>query len=221
MAKDAWFQFEDISWLAVKKGDPARIVELLSLSGPVEASWNEGLSAVYDDYFNPKGDQMSRVYITPLVQGWRLVLGGWFGASSEDHLEGGQRSYRKIAAECRKLSTVFGQAGAFTLQWRMVWFSWILARDGRVYRQVVFEDGQFLTNRGRPTRVEARLRSEFEPEEALEKWAPDVGVVPAIAGEVSVDLWKLGKDARSVGQGFLAVTPWGQKHGIPERDLDD
>jgi hypothetical protein len=217
MAKDAWFQFEDISWLAVKKGDPARIVELLSLSGPVEASWNEGLSAVYDDYFNPKGDQMSRVYITPLVQGWRLVLGGWFGASSEDHLEGGQRSYRKIAAECRKLSTVFGQAGAFTLQWRMVWFSWILAREGKVVRQYVVEDEEVLVDSGRPAAAEAKARADSESEDEDGEWCGDGVDVVNVAQEFSVFPERLGAKTKGVGKGFLALTPWDRKRGVPVR----
>jgi hypothetical protein len=222
--RDHPIALDDISWLAVKRGKPEAILRALKLADPTPVTWQQGLNAVGGDYFEARPDwaELSRLFITPLVRGWRLVVGGWVAAGPMRRARDDRRnSWRRAAGYCRRLSREFGQAHAFTDQARMDWFSWILARDGRVYRQVVFEDGQFLTNRGRPTRVEARLRSEFEPEEALEKWAPDVGVVPAIAGEVSVDLWKLGKDARSVGQGFLAVTPWGQKHGIPERDLDD
>jgi hypothetical protein len=62
---------------------------------------------------------------------------------------------------------------------------------------------------------------EVVPEDWLERWAPDIGVVPAIAEEVSVNPRKFGKSTRSVGQGLLAVTPWGQKHGLSQRDLDN
>jgi hypothetical protein len=214
----------DISWLAVKRGKPEAIIRALALTDPMPVTWQQGLNAVGGDYFDVElgWAELSRVFITPLVQSWRLVIGGWVAAGPMQRAKDDQRnSWRRVAGFCRRLSQEFGQAHAFTDQARMDWFSWILARDGQVYRQVVFEDEQFLTNRGRRTLVEVRFRAEFVPEEWLEKWAPDVGVVPAIAGEVSVDPTKFNEGTRSVGQGFLAITPYGQKHGISQRDLDN
>jgi hypothetical protein len=223
MAKDHPIALDDISWLAVKRANPEGILRTLALTDLVPATWQQGLNAVGGDYFDgpPEWAELSRVFITPLVRGWRLVIGGWVGAGPMQRAGDDQRNnWRRVAAFCRRLSREYGQAHAFTDQARMDWFSWILARDGQVYRQVVFEDDQFLTNRGNPTATEARLRAEFVAEDEFEEWSPDVGVVPAIAAEVSVDPTKFGESTRSVGQGFLAVTRWGQKHGVPPRDLD-
>jgi hypothetical protein len=224
LVRDHPIPLDDISWLAVKRGKPEAIIRALRLADPRPVTWQQGLNAVGGDYFDVERDwaELSRVFITPLVGGWRLVVGGWVAAGPmPGDRDDPRNSWRRVAGFCRRLSQEFQQAHAFTDQARMDWFSWILARDGKVYRQVVFDDDEFLTNRGQPTSVEARFRAEFVPDEVLEKWAPDVGVVPAIAGEVSVDPTTFHEGTRSVGQGFLAVTPYGRKHGIPHRALDN
>jgi hypothetical protein len=224
MPKDHPLALDDISWLAVKRGQPEVILRILALSDPVPATWQQGLNAVGGDYFDgpPDWAELSRVFITPLVHGWRLVIGGWVAAGPMRRERDDQRnSWRRVAGYCRRLSREFAQAHAFTDQGRMDWFSWILARDGRVYRQMVFEDDQFLTNRGKPTRIEAQHRAAFVPDEVLEQWAPDSGAVSAIAAEVSVNPREFGKGTKSSGQGFLAVTPWGQKYGVPQRRLEE
>jgi hypothetical protein len=224
MVKDHPIALDDISWLAVKCSKPEAIIRTLALADPVPATWQQGLNAVGGDYFDDRPDwaELSRVFITPAVQGWRLVIGGWVAAGPIRRERGDHRNiWRRVAGFCRRLSQEFGQAHAFTDQGRMDWFSWILARDGRVYRQMVFEDDQFLSNRGKPTVIEAQHRAEFVPEEWLEKWAPDSAVVSAIAGEVSVNPREFGEGTRSVGKGFIAVTSWGKEYGVSQRDLAD
>jgi hypothetical protein len=224
MFTDRPMALDDISWLAVKRGQPEAILRILALTDPVPATWQQGLNAVGGDYFEgpPEWAELSRVFITPLVQGWRLVIGGWVAAGPvrrerDDH----RNSWRRVAGYCRRLSREFGQAHAFTDQGRMDWFSWVLARDGRVYRQMVLEDDQFLTDRGKPTLIESQLRGGSVPDEVLEEWAPDSDAVAAIAGEVSVNPRELGKGTKGRGQGLLAVAPWGQKHGVPQRNLEE
>ena len=56
-----------------------------------------------------------------------------------------------------------------------------------------------------PGSVRTRIRS---------RWQPDVGDVPRIAGEWSVNPWRIGPRTRLVGQGFVAVTPWGRRQGV-------
>jgi hypothetical protein len=96
----------------------------------------------------------------------------------------------------------------------MDWYSWIMARDGTVIRQVVFEDGAFLSDRGQRSGVEARLVARFRPAEFRSRWQPDVDDVPRIAGEWSVNPWRIGPRTRLVGPGFVAVTPWGRRQGV-------
>jgi hypothetical protein len=224
MPKDHPIALDDISWLAVKGGHPEALLRLLALTDPAPATWQRGLNAVGGDYFDgpPAWAELSRVFITPAVRGWRLIIGGWVAAgpmrrAPDDH----RNSWRRVAGYCRRLSREFGQAHAFTDQGRMDWFSWILARDGRVYRQMVFEDDEFLTDRGKPTTIEAQLRAGFVPDEVLEQGAPDSGAVAAIAGEVSVNPREFGEGTKSGGQGLLAVTPRGRKYGVPQRNIEE
>jgi hypothetical protein len=146
---------------------------------------------------------------------WRFAIGHYIGAGPVNRDHGDLRtSWRRVAGWCRRLSRDFGKAHAFTDQAQMDWFTWILARDGLILRQAVFEDGEYLTNRGRPSGIEARQIARFMPNALSERWRPDCGDVPAIAGENSINLWRFGAKARTVGQGCVAVTAWGRQHGV-------
>jgi hypothetical protein len=208
---------DDASWIAVKGGTVEAIVKALDLSDPKPAAWTQGMDVVggnHDDCPAEWGE-LAGVYITPLVRGWRLVVGHYVGAAPlvrpEDDLRTG---WRKVAGWCRRLSREFGEAHAFTDQAQMDWYSWILARDGTVIRQVVFEDGEFRSDRGRPAGVEARLVARFRPNEISSRWQPDVGDVPRIAGECSINPWRIGPRTLLVGPGFVALTPWGRRQGV-------
>lgn len=217
MAKDLPEALEDTSWIAVKKGTLKAITRVLDLTDPKPATWAQGMEVVggcHDDC--PTGwRELAGVFITPLIRGWRLAVGNYVGAAPlarpADDLRTG---WRKVAGWCRRLSHEFGEAHAFTDQAQLDWYSWIMACDGVVIRQVVFEDGKFLINRGRPAGVEARLVARFRPDEVRSTWQPDVGDVPRIAGECSVNPWRIGPRTRLVGQGFVAVTPWGRRQKV-------
>lgn len=157
---------------------------------------------------------MARVYVTPLVSGWRLAIGGWFGAGVEPG-DGGN-SHRKIAGYCRKLSREFGEAHAFTTQGRMDWYAWTLARDGKVFRSFVWAC-EVSVDRGQLTPPELRWREqEFEDDE---DWQPFEDEVMQMAAEYSVNPETFGPKTRSVGSGFLAATAWERKNGVPQRPL--
>lgn len=213
-------EIDDTSWLAVKGASIDAIVRLLSLSHQCAANWQFGLKAAagdYEEFFEGRSEweELDCVFITPTVRGWRLVVGNYLGAGPASRSPGDNRNgWRTVVGWCRRLSREFGQAHAFTDQAQLDWYSWILARDGSVFRQVVFEDGEFLSDRGEPTGVEARLRAHFVPDEIRQKWQPDVGDVPAIAGEWSVNPWKLGAGSKKNTLGMVAVTPWGRRKGV-------
>jgi hypothetical protein len=154
----------------------------------------------------------ARIDVLPVRgNGWRLVLGGWLGGADQEH------PGVEVADYCRRLSKEFGDAHAFTTQGRMDWYSWCLARGGVVYRQYFWADSP-LVDEGEPTSVEARLREEASGRPR--GWYPSEGLVMAIAGECSIDPSRL-ELMRSAGPGYLAVTAWGRKHGVPSRSLDD
>ena len=144
---------------------------------------------------------------------------GTLSGAAPIHREPGDNrtDYRRVAGWCRRLSREFGAANAFTDQAQMDWYSWILALDGTIIRQVLYDDGVFVSDRGQPSGLEARLRRRFrpDPDELRIHWAPDdIGTVPRIAGEVSVNPWRFGARTRTVGHGIVAVTPWGREHHV-------
>ena len=139
------------------------------------------------------------------ARGLEVAAGNFAGAPA---------GWRRVAGWCRRLSREFGAAHAFTDQAQLDWYSWIVACAGAVVRQVVYEDGEFLSRRGEPTAAESRLAARFRPDEVRAAWCPDVGDVPRIAGGVSVNPWRLGPRTRTAGAGVVAVTPLGREWGV-------
>src|SRR5262245_33366529 len=219
MAADQ-LDIDDTSWLAVKGASIEAVVRSLSLLPRCPTTWERGLEAAagdYDEFFRGRSEceELDCVFVAPLVRGWRLVVGNYLGAGPATRSRGDNRTgWRTVAGWCRRLSRQFGEAQAFTDQAQLDWYSWILARDGSVFRQAMFEDGECLSDRGDPTGVEARLRARFVADEIRQKWRPDVGDVPAIAAEWSVNPWKLGAAVKKKAHVVIAVTPWGRHHGI-------
>ena len=219
MKVDHPLPFEDMSWLAVKNPQPDKLMETLDLSDPMEVTWAQGLSAVCGDYWDFEAHidaHLSRVFITPEVNGWRLVVGGWFGVNDQ----GGEDRLRHAAEACRRLSSVYGTCHAFTTQGRMDIYSWILARDGEIYRDFVW-DGGLVTDLGQPLKAEVESRNEWEAEDEDDEWQPFESDVMSVAAETGLDPSCFGPETAAVGQGLLAITKWGRENEVPSRPLDD
>lgn len=206
--------FYDISWLAVKKGQSESIAQVTSLTDPIEMTWEQGLEAVCGDFWDFQAHiyaHLSRVFITPIVNNWRLAVGGWFGPGNNEEAA---NDASLITGYCEQLSEVFGEACAFTTQGRMDWYAWILARSGKVYRAFVW-DGKILLDEGTPTAGEKKRYNKL----SSEGWGPGEETVMAIARESSVCPLDFGPSTPSVGKGYLFTTPWGREHGLPQRPL--
>lgn len=217
MAIDPLEPLDDTSWLAVKGGTVEAVVRVLRLSGPRPETWARGIAIASGDFDGSPADwpELAGVFITPLLRGWRLAVGGYLGAGPAVHNPDDHRTgWRRVAGWCRRLSREFAECYAFTDQAQLDWYSWIMARDGNVVRQVVYEDGEYLSRRGVPSGVEARLAAQFRPDELRPRWVPDVGDVPRIDGGVSVNPWRVRPRTRTLGQGVVAVTPWGRQQGV-------
>src|SRR5688500_8502120 len=54
-------------WLAIRQGNTETILRVLSLSAPLPMTWEEGFSALCDDYWDTdiEDGYLSRVFITP------------------------------------------------------------------------------------------------------------------------------------------------------------
>jgi hypothetical protein len=208
---------DDTSWLAVKGGTVDAVIKVMGLSDPKLASWSQGMEVIggYHGDCPAEWGELAGVFITPLMRGWRLVVGHYTGAAPLSRPADDMRTgWRRVAGWCRRLSREFDKAHAFTEQAQLDWYSWILASGGTVFRQVVYEDGEFLSHRGRPSGLEARLVARFRPDELRPHWQPDVGDVARIAGEWSVNPCRINPRTRTSGSGFVAVTPWGRQQGV-------
>lgn len=205
-------EFYDMSWLAVHGDATAEdIIAALGLSDPMPVTWRQGLNAVRGDFWDfdaPPEAYLSRVFITPVVAGWRLAIGGWVGGHDQ------QRPGRDVAGYCQQLSRAFGAANAFTSQGRMDWYGWCLARSGVVYRHFLWQEAT-IEDSGTPTPAEVASRTGCHKPD----WRPDEELVMAIAGETSISPLGMGTLA-STGMGCLARTDWGRKNGVPARSLD-
>jgi hypothetical protein len=142
------------------------------------------------------------------VRGWRLVLGGWLGWSEPP-------DRRRIHGYCRSLSKIYGQAHAFTAQDRMDWYSWVLSKDGVIFREFCWAGG-INVDKGEIFPGEIKARAAADP--AL-GWDPTGSDVIKIAADWSVTPERFGPKMRCSGKGCLAVTPWGWQHGIPKRPI--
>jgi len=86
MVDEAPISFFDLSWLAVRAAPLEAAITALDLSDPVPVTWRQGMKAVCGDYWDleaPLQAFLSRVFITPEVSGWRLVVGGWLGDTDD------------------------------------------------------------------------------------------------------------------------------------------
>jgi hypothetical protein len=209
--------FWDISWLAVPGADAADLLTILELSEPTPATWHRGIAAIRGDFWDFEADlraHLARVFLTPPVRGWRLVIGGWFGGS-----EGDER-LEAITQICRILSRRYGQAHAFTTQGRMDFYAWILARDGEVLRHFVW-DGGVVVDEGAPVPAEQRPRRPSTLAASVSPlWQPSADMVMVIASDHSVVPTVLDAREPDAPAGLLATTAWGRQHGVPTRPLD-
>ena len=213
MPQDHAISFFDTSWLAVKCADADPIIDILALSDTRPTTWAQGLDAVCGDYWDfdaDPGSELSRVFITPRIGNWRLAVGGWLGTAGES----GATAIHTVADYCKTLSTRYHQAHAYTTQGRMDWYSWILARDGNIDRAFAWSD-KVIVDEGSPSSAEAASRGK------VDRWRPSEQIVMAIAAESSKSPRDFGPHTLCTGDGALATTEWGRKHGIPNRPLID
>ncbi len=118
--------FIEGSWLAVPGADQAGIIDLLGLSAARPATFALGLSAVANDAHGwmeprPPRPERSRVFITPQLDGWTLVVG-------EGFLPAGRRE-AELLRVCRRVGGRYGIAQAFTYHELSGWSAWTVADD--------------------------------------------------------------------------------------------
>jgi hypothetical protein len=122
-------------WLAIKLSNPRAVQTALGLHHPMPCSWEEGLSLVQDH----------KLFISPAVQGWILVMGPHLPDPADDV----DRCFCFLLSVSRKL----GQVQFFSLSRVLNHHAWAWVEQGRVQRAYAWA-GKTIWNQGRLTRAE-------------------------------------------------------------------
>jgi len=138
-------------WLAIRSTDPEEVQAALGLLRPRPCTWEEGLSAA----------QARRLFISPPVDGWILVMGSGLPEPAHDV----DKSFHFIMALSRKLGCV----QFFSANRAVHHHAWVQANRGRIQRAYAWA-GKTLWNQGRLTESEVALRLKcFDYAEAAER----------------------------------------------------
>ncbi len=125
-------------WLAVKSNDPQTVQKALGLHNPTPCSWTEGMARVSDQ----------KLFVSPPVNGWVLVVGSLLPDSSEDI----DACFRFL----HRLSRDLGEVQFFSGNRAVGHHAWARFENGRVLRGYAWA-GETLWNQGPKTWGERKL----------------------------------------------------------------
>jgi hypothetical protein len=161
--------YADNAWLTVKDADPHHLMAFLDLVDPVEMTWAE--VAPHKQRLRERLGRQERrdllnrlVFISPPLQGWRLLVGNRFWMADPEEAASCQMDpYSEVAAGCVRASQRFGEAHLFTSSWDNGDYAWVLARDGNISRQFVLVGGEIVVDAGEPVAAERQLLAAYKP----------------------------------------------------------
>ena len=125
-------------WLAVKSNNPQAVQKALGLHNPTPCSWTEGMARVSDQ----------KLFVSPPVNGWVLVVGSLLPDSSEDV----DACFRFL----NRLSRELGEVQFFSVNRAVGHHAWARFENGRVLRGYAWA-GETLWNQGHKTWGERKL----------------------------------------------------------------
>lgn len=146
-----------VGWFAVLSDDMALVARVLGLGAVQVANWNSGLKAACER--QPASENPNRrVFVTPPLNGWVLVVGASLPYSveadgSNDELK---RIARRFDALMLRLASHFDQVQHFASQRTSGFVTWS-RRTERTYRSFTYGDGWVYINRGAQTTAEREL----------------------------------------------------------------
>ncbi|MEU2503336.1 hypothetical protein ABZ621_01350 [Streptomyces sp. NPDC007863] len=148
---------------------------------------------------------VGRVFVTPELDGWRLVFGDYDLLVGDDWYD--------ISDTLERLSTHCGQAQFFFLDDAGGSDVWMVAENGRVIRQFVAESDPEWEGDPLPWETLAADAPDHDPE--YDDAPPNAGTLGArsACAHLSVDPNGVGPETRVGGHGWLAVTAPGVGHG--------
>ena len=131
-------------WLAIRSGNVAAVQETLGLSNPRKCTWHEGFAI----------DGVEKLFISPPVNGWILVVGPALPAPEEDI----DFCYHFLSHISQRL----GHVQFFCLNRALSHHCWVRAHTGRIERAYAW-CGETLWNQGSLTPGEAALGMTCHP----------------------------------------------------------
>ncbi|MEW1859558.1 hypothetical protein AB0399_04125 [Streptomyces sp. NPDC088194] len=212
-------------WIAVPSGDQAGVMAALGLTDPRPATFKLAHEVIDSDGHCHDDSAYSRVFVTPELDGWTLVLGAWCSPCHEERSA-------DVLRLCTELSARYGQAQAYYWGGQGDGSAWLVAERGAVVRRYC-ESGEAddeLLTLGEPLaferehRTKVGLRPEWDPaqesEEDEDTWTHEAyEMAPDIARALGVSPLALepaiGPDTPSRGTGVIALTPYAAAHGVP------
>ena len=212
-------------WIAVPNGDQAGIMEVLGLSRPRPVTFALAHDAVDSDgHEGPGADTgcWARVFVTPELDGWTLVVGGWCDPCGEERCD-------DVLRLCTELSVRYGMAQAYYYGAQGDGSAWLIVENGTVVRRYC-ESGEGTDRSltiGEPLPYERARRAELglspdwdpaaESEEDEDEWSGAAYIMaPEIAESLGISPLAIGADTPTRGgTGVLALTPYGVEHGVP------
>ncbi|MER6619612.1 hypothetical protein [Streptomyces sp. NPDC000931] len=200
------------SWMAVPGGDREGIAEVLGLSGERLVTFALGYSAVLhdsDDWPDPR-----RVYVTPEVDGWTLVLGPWCNPVHPERAD-------EVLGALTALSRRYGRAQAYHYGEHGGGSGWALAEEGAVVRRfdASAQGGGRIPELGERLPEELVLHAEWTGDE--EEAADWEDTAPYMAPDLALRLgatnpFALGPGTAVRGRGVVALTALAAEQGVPE-----
>ncbi|MEV8363862.1 hypothetical protein [Streptomyces niveus] len=212
-------------WVAVSTGDQAGVMRVLGLNRHSTVTFAEAAAVIDEDSHagsedNPDG--LARVYVSPEVDGWTLVVGPWCDPCD------GERS-DELLRLCTELSARYGRAQAYYFGERGDGSAWLVAERGTVLRRycVTGQAEDTLLTLGEPLRLERSRREHLglspirdegaRDDKPGDEWTAEDDweweafcLAPEIAAELGVSPLALTADTRVRGTGVLALTPHAQ-----------
>lgn len=143
-----------VGWFAVVSDDMALVARVLGLGAIQVANWKSGLKVACTPQ-PPSESPNRRVFVTPPLDGWVLVVGASLpypveADGSNNELE---RIARRFDALMLRLASHFDQVQHFASYRTSNFVTWT-RRTERTYRSFTYGDGCVYLNRGAQTKAE-------------------------------------------------------------------
>jgi hypothetical protein len=166
-------------------------------------------------------DQYRRVFVTPELAGWTLVVGSWSDPSAVER-------EAAVLEACERLSARYGRAQAYWFGAQNDGSAVLVAERGETVRRFAYipgDDTQHL-ELGAPLAYEQQRRAALgfpaltanhvEINEDDDEWMWELlELAPKLAGELSIDPLSINADTPAQGIGLLALTEYGRRLGAP------